>query len=212
MHETEPSTARSAAIAEPAEPRPPGWVRSLPNALTIARLVMAAVFVAMLTGIDPSETGRLFGAAALFVVAALTDAADGYLARRFDAISKFGRIADPFADKILVLGAFVMLAGPGLGSASGVQPWMVVTILSRELLVTSIRAVFEGSGADFSASTTGKLKMIAQSVGAPLILVSIAVEWSLVAEITAYMILSITVLSVLPYLWRAAELSRRGAA
>jgi phosphatidylglycerophosphate synthase len=97
---------------------------------------------------------------------------------------------DPFADKVLVLGAFVMLAGPAfslyqgwsmLGVAgsrpslsrvqvSGVEPWMVVVMLARELLVTTIRAVLESRGIDFSASLSGKLKMIAQSIGVPLIL------------------------------------------
>ena len=96
---------------------------------------------------------------------------------------------DPFADKVLVLGAFAFLAAPLFSyvitregsdlvryQASGVSAWMVVLILARELLVTSIRAAFESRGVDFSATASGKWKMILQSVVIPLVLVIIAFD------------------------------------
>jgi len=178
--------------------------RSIPNALTLARVALAVVFVALLSTTDfqhssryPSvlETGRgpmhwpMLLAAIVFVVAAVTDALDGYLARKWNAISRFGRVMDPFADKLLVLGAFVLLAGSGFWvprsgadssysgplQVSGVQAWMTVFILARELLVTSLRAALESSGVDFSATTSGKLKMVLQSVCVPAILLIISV-------------------------------------
>jgi CDP-diacylglycerol--glycerol-3-phosphate 3-phosphatidyltransferase len=126
----------------------------------------------------------VLAAAVIFVVAAVTDALDGFLARRWRVISQFGRVMDPFADKLLVLGAFVLLAGPGfwvprssLGSSysgplqvTGVEPWMAVVILSRELLITSLRGALESSGVDFSATASGKLKMVLQSACVPVIL------------------------------------------
>lgn len=194
----------TAAAALPLLPLPPatGARRHIPNALTLARLVLAAAFVALLSVIrvdplpapasaldrvallaDPA-TAALGAAAAIFILAALTDALDGILARKWNAISRFGRVMDPMADKVLVLGAFVMLAGPAFTALdpdtgerfqlSAVAPWMVVVILARELLVTSLRGVYEAAGVDFSAGIAGKLKMIAQSAAVPLILLIVA--------------------------------------
>lgn len=135
----------------------------------------------------------LLAAVALFALAAATDALDGYLARRWRVITTFGRIMDPFADKLLIIGGFVYLAGPGfvtaryrvddtLGTASitAVQSWMVAVVLARELLVTSIRAVFESRGVEFPSNLSGKLKMILQSLCIPavLLLLNIPSVWS----------------------------------
>lgn len=185
-----------------------GLRRTIPNLLTIARVVLAAAFFVILaTALWPSEAmdqekRQIWGniAVAVFVVAAVTDYADGMLARRWKVITVFGRVMDPFGDKLLVIGAFVFLAGPGFLSAhwigsslqngsiyaekylllqttdghvyptSGVRPWMVAVILGRELFVTSIRGVLEGMGIDFSAGWSGKAKMVLQSVAAPVAL------------------------------------------
>lgn len=177
------------------------WERATPNLLTGARVVLAIAFFAVLTPwkyrTSPLASGTgpdwwLLLAAAIFVIAAVTDALDGYLARRWNAETTFGRIMDPFADKLLVIGAFVFLAGPGFthtgaailhapfrpdlpenvsGSVTGVQAWMVAVILGRELLVTSIRGEAEGRGISFGSIPSGKWKMILQSVCIPAVLV-----------------------------------------
>ncbi len=161
------------------ETRPPSTLqRRLPNALTVGRLVLTLAFVAVLSFYRYPEmhAWALPTALALFVVAALTDALDGHLARKWNVISLFGRVADPAADKVLVMGALVLLASPifyddGLGRAvSGLEPWMVVAILAREFLVTSMRAVLESTGVSFGAIGIGKLKMVLQSVAVPLAL------------------------------------------
>lgn len=158
---------------------PPGLKGKLPNLLTALRLVLAAAFFATLGWFDasslPDHAAVLLWAAIVFSAAAFTDFLDGFLARKWNAVSVFGRVMDPFADKILVLGAFVMLAGPNFQLPSGVvlsgvAPWMVVVIIARELLITSLRGLCESRGVNFSASLSGKLKMIAQSVGVPAIL------------------------------------------
>jgi len=218
--------------------------------LTSGRVVLAIVFFALLSwyrhrapiALPPERDGSLLSsadwlllvAAAVFGVAAATDALDGYLARRWGQTSVFGRIMDPFADKLLIVGAFVYLAGPGFttdGSPaeqiSGVYPWMVAVILGRELLVTSIRAVFEGQGVSFAASTSGKLKMILQSVCVPAVLLLIALANPAtplphrhVAEPPPFARLAIdtivwftviaTVWSGLPYVLRAIAILRPG--
>lgn len=192
----------------------------IPNALTVSRVALAGVFFAVLSlpapGLPPSWS--LWAGAAIFVLAALTDALDGRLARKWNVVSRFGRILDPFADKVLVLGAFVMLAGPafarpgadGPTMLSGVAPWMTVVILGRELLVTSLRGLAEGQGADFSALKAGKLKMIVQSAAIPIILVLLALSagdpgvpvvranaW------VAWAVTAVTAWSAVPYVMKA---------
>lgn len=200
----------------------PDWQLRLPNQLTCARLLLAVLMFILLA--LPGEGGpqppTLIIAAALFLVAALTDALDGHLARRWDAVSVLGRVLDPFADKLLILGSFVLLAGPGFLDAegrlmSGVTPWMAVVILGRELLVTTIRAAFESRGVDFSASWSGKIKMILQSCAAPILMIGVAWQLRLpieselrdalrlVASVLAWMTVLITAWSAIPYVRRA---------
>jgi CDP-diacylglycerol--glycerol-3-phosphate 3-phosphatidyltransferase len=208
------------------------WPR-IPNALTLARLVLATGFFLVLTpwGDAPAHvafvgaTGQfqkstLIIAALLFSIAAATDALDGYLARRWNAVTKFGRVMDPFADKVLVLGAFLYLAGPAFlaHAANGqmiqttaVAPWMVVAVMARELLVTSIRAVLESDGVSFASTWSGKAKMILQSIVVPLVLAVLAfmdvqpghAGWWIVRGLV-WSTVAVTVISVWPYLWRAA--------
>lgn len=188
------------------------------------RLLLAGVFVWLLADEPLSSQPALLAATGTFVLAAITDWLDGKLARAWDCVSRFGRIMDSFADKILVLGAFVCLAGPVFSAdahtpdgseiaayqASGIYPWMVVLILGRELLITSLRGLVEGEGGDFSAIWAGKWKMIAQSVAVPLILLVLAfAQWQpgtvgrWVIDITAWTTLVITVASAVPYIQRA---------
>lgn len=179
--------------------RPDALRRHLPNALTVLRLAIAVVFFFLLSAWNGAHhnasatlaTGpahpdlSLVLAGVLFIIAALTDAVDGHLSRRWNVTTGFGRVMDPFADKVLVVGAFIFLASPVFRATlpttgepfqiSGVAPWMVVLIMSRELLVTSIRGLVEGNGGNFSASLSGKLKMIVQSITIPTVILAIAI-------------------------------------
>jgi CDP-diacylglycerol--glycerol-3-phosphate 3-phosphatidyltransferase len=155
---------------------------ALPNRLTLARLFLAVGCFVVLSVYDeskPSGASMLLLAAALFILAAATDALDGHLARRWRVVSPFGRIMDPLADKLLVIGAFVFLAGPGFTDDRGdqvtaVTPWMVIVIFAREMLATSIRAYVESRGEPFPAVWSGKTKMILQTICVPAVLVLVA--------------------------------------
>ncbi|MBM4017435.1 MAG: CDP-diacylglycerol--glycerol-3-phosphate 3-phosphatidyltransferase [Planctomycetes bacterium] len=158
--------------------------RHIPNLLTAGRFILAVALFAVLaayTGPESTVLGlpALDAALAVFIVACLTDAVDGYLARRLGHLTTFGRIADPFVDKIIVCGTLVYLIGdpflhPGPGGAmenpSGWQPWMAVVIVARELLVTGMRSFSESHGIPFAATLSGKVKMFVQCV---------AIGWSL---------------------------------
>lgn len=170
--------------------------RSLPNQITIARLVLAAALFVLLhlvgwaqgrAAVAPGEVatwetdltswvqGResllLNLGAVIFVLAAISDILDGQIARRWNLTTDFGRIADPFADKVVVIGAFLFLI-PIAGS--GVAAWMVVLIVARESFVDGIRGFAESHGLPFPASFWGKAKMVTQSACVITILIVLA--------------------------------------
>ena len=145
------------------------WVNA-PNIITISRLALSVVLFALISLWQGDGCG--IAAAILFTIAVLTDALDGYLARKYKLITQVGRILDPFADKVIVLGTFIFLLERA--PASGVNAAMVVIVLSRELLVTGLRSFLEQHGQDFSANWIGKVKMVLQSVALVSSLLSIS--------------------------------------
>ncbi len=204
--------------------------RSVPNGLTVLRLLLAALFFASLNVYRYPDADRLwaFVAVGIFILAAVTDALDGYLARKWEAVSVFGRIMDPFCDKVLVLGAFIYLAGPRFvvaewvqadaffTMATGIYPWMVVVMLARELLVTGFRGEAEAMGADFASTWSGKWKMIIQSVAVPVVItlvvvfrtgdettLSKAARWLCYGVV--YLTVGVTIVSALPYVGRLRQ-------
>jgi len=191
----------------------------------VVRLAMtgACVVALSLYAGERPESLLIWVALGLFVVASATDALDGYLARRWNAISRFGRVMDPLADKVLVLGVLIVLSGPNFGVRtdegvvvlSGVMAWMGVVALARELLVTSLRAAYESAGVDFSATWTGKAKMMAQVGGIVVILVGLALMdapdagvWVTINAVAAWVITFVTAVSALPYIGKAIAASR----
>jgi CDP-diacylglycerol--glycerol-3-phosphate 3-phosphatidyltransferase len=128
-------------------------ILNVPNILTTARFVLSIVVFVLI----PLE--QYLAAMIVFIIAAGTDWIDGWWARKFQQVTKLGRIFDPFVDKIIICGTFIFLAAQ---AGSGVFPWMAVVIMGREMLVTAIRGFIEQQGGDFSASTSGKLKMVLQ--------------------------------------------------
>jgi len=130
---------------------------NIPNILTSLRIVLAVAIFCLF----PFQRFALI--LLLFIIASLTDFLDGWWARRFNQMTVYGRIMDPFADKLLVCGILVAFLGVPQIMADpnwfGYSPWMVIVIIARELWVTSLRAVVESKGGDFSAKWVGKWKM-----------------------------------------------------
>lgn len=123
--------------------------------MTTSRLVLSIVVFVLI----PCQC--YLSALIVFVIAVSTDWVDGFWARRYGQVTKLGRVFDPFVDKIIVCGAFILLAAePG----SGIAAWMAVIVVGREMLVTTLRSLIEQSGGDFSAKMAGKLKMVFQCV------------------------------------------------
>lgn len=137
---------------------------NMPNVITFARLALSFVLFGMMS----AGVGWIWSAA-LFVFAVLTDILDGYIARKYQLITQLGRIMDPFVDKFITAGVFIFLLPY---RESGVTAWMVIAVLGREMLVTSLRGFLEQRGADFSASGAGKLKMFLQCVAGTVALLA----------------------------------------
>jgi CDP-diacylglycerol---glycerol-3-phosphate 3-phosphatidyltransferase len=133
---------------------------NLPNQLTSLRLLLAVVMFGFIV-YDWYLTSFV-----LFIIAAGTDWLDGYFARKWGQVTTLGRILDPFADKVIVCGTLIFLAAdPAMRDVpGGLRAWMVVVIVGRELLVTSLRSFIEDRGSDFSAKLSGKLKMVLQCI------------------------------------------------
>lgn len=188
---------------------------NIPNQITLGRLVMAVVFLALLSwfSADQLATQRWVISVCfwLYLTAGVTDILDGYLARTWNQVTTLGRVLDPIVDKVMVCGAFLLFASGSFFdsgarvSISGVQPWMAVLILTRELLVSAFRAQSEASGQDFGASWIGKLKMFIQSAAVLLVLARIAWFDALasLAAASVWAAVIITGASIVSYLRRA---------
>ena len=146
---------------------------NVPNKISAARLVLAFVFFALLPF-------KLYWAAlVVFLIAAGTDWVDGWYARKYDMVTKLGRVLDPFCDKILICGAYILLAVEMNGKFpwyAQIAGWIAVIVVGRELLVTVLRSMIEGAGGYFSAKMAGKLKMWFQCIAVVSCLVGLALD------------------------------------
>jgi CDP-diacylglycerol--glycerol-3-phosphate 3-phosphatidyltransferase len=129
-------------------------MKSLPNHLTISRFWMTAVMMVCMSIGTPTW---LVVALAIFVVASITDALDGYLARNFFGCTSFGKLMDPLADKVLVCAAFI-----GFVELGSLNAWMVVLIIAREFMVTGMRLLMIEKGIVMPAGMWGKVKTTVQ--------------------------------------------------
>lgn len=127
------------------------------NIITIARILLVPVFVFFATAF-PGESRELI-AAGIFLFISLTDFLDGYIARKYNQVTDFGKFLDPLADKILVISAFVIFVSQGK-----LSPIITIVVIAREFLVTSIRLVAAGKGTVIAASMSGKLKTVSQII------------------------------------------------
>lgn len=157
---------------------------NLPNKLTVTRLVLVRVF-AVFAFPYPESLGfmnegnffadtRQYFALAIYVVASVTDAADGHIARKYNLITDFGKFLDPIADKLLVTAALLSLTGVSL-----MYLWATLIILAREFIVSGIRMLAASKGVVIAAGTLGKAKMVVQTIAIIVLLVAGVIPESL---------------------------------
>jgi CDP-diacylglycerol---glycerol-3-phosphate 3-phosphatidyltransferase len=162
---------------------------NLPNALTLLRILAVPVVVVALLGETPNGDEL---AAAVFALAALTDGLDGYFARSRDAVTTFGKLMDPLADKLLIVAALVSLV-----SLDRLQAWVAMVIIAREVAVTGLRAIAAERGVVIAASWMGKVKTVLQIAAViALIAVDPAPAW---VDALVYLAVAATVISGADY-------------
>jgi CDP-diacylglycerol---glycerol-3-phosphate 3-phosphatidyltransferase len=166
----------------------------LPNAITISRILLIPVFVGLF--ITPT-TERSLAAAAVFGLAALTDAVDGYLARRWGKVTNLGKLLDPFADKLLVLTALFLLV-----DFDRVDAWLAIVLAGREFFITALRFAAARDGVTLAAEAMGKYKMVMQVVAILLLIVGDAGPASLNLELWGTAILLFSMVLSLISAWQ----------
>ncbi len=176
---------------------------NLPNKLTIGRVLLIPFFLFFLW--MESIPGNRWIALAIYIAACLTDTLDGYIARRDNLITNFGKFMDPLADKLLVASA--MIAFVGLGQLSA---WIVIVIIAREFIISGFRLVASDNGVVIAASYWGKVKTVAQMIMTILLIADLPALRTVTWIVTAAAVV-LTIISLADYLWKNRQVLMEGS-
>ena len=171
---------------------------NLPNKLTILRVIMIPFFVAALLYDGGANQNMRYVAAALFIIASLTDMLDGKIARKYNLVTNFGKFMDPLADKLLVCSALICMI-----ELRELPAWMVIIIISREFIISGFRLVASDNGVVIAASYWGKFKTTFQMIGVVLLIFNIP-ALSTLTTIIVWIALALTVISLVDYIVKNA--------
>ena len=169
---------------------------NLPNRLTLFRIVLILPFFIL---IKLSHYGLSYdiGACVTFIVASLTDFFDGYIARKENLVTDFGKLMDPLADKVLVISALILFV-----ENSYIPSWMLIVIITREFLVTGIRVIAASKGNVISAGTMGKYKTATQMI---VIMIIIFLKEHILSQVIMLVPIILTVWSGYEYVYNAKK-------
>ena len=173
---------------------------NLPNKLTILRVIMIPFFVFfLLSGVGGSASKWI--ALVIFAAASITDTLDGYIARRDNLITDFGKFMDPLADKLLVCSAMICLVEMGR-----IPAWIVIVIISREFIISGFRLIASDNGRVIAASYWGKFKTASQMVTVILLVLNIQnTVFTVLGTVFIYISLVLTVVSLIDYIAKNKE-------
>ena len=166
-----------------------------PNKLTMLRVILIPFFVFFMLSSVAGESGKWI-ALVIFVVASLTDTLDGYLARRDNLVTNFGKFMDPLADKLLVCSAMICLVEMGRLAA-----WIVIIII-REFIISGFRLIASDNGIVIAASYWGKFKTVCQMLMIILLIADLGSSFVVLEQILIYLSLALTVISLADYLYK----------
>ena len=165
---------------------------NLPNKLTMFRVILIPFFIVfLLVPITPFDKWIALG---IFIVASLTDLLDGYIARKYNLVTNFGKFMDPLADKLLVCSALICLI-----ELDRIPSWMVIIIIAREFVISGFRLIASDNGVVIAASYWGKFKTTFQMIAVCLMIADIE-TLSLVTLIVTWIAVILTVASLVDYL------------
>ena len=168
---------------------------NLPNKLTTFRVILIPFFVFFM--LAPNMTGiNYYIAAAIFIVASLTDLLDGKIARKYNLVTNFGKFMDPLADKLLVCSAMICLIQTGQLAA-----WIVVIIIAREFIISGFRLIASDNGVVIAASYWGKFKTTFQMLMVIVLILNVQMPFfQILGKILTYAALILTVVSLIDYI------------
>ncbi|MGN0242698.1 MAG: CDP-diacylglycerol--glycerol-3-phosphate 3-phosphatidyltransferase [Lachnospiraceae bacterium] len=177
---------------------------NLPNKLTVLRVCMIPFFLFFL--MMEQIPAHNWIALVIYVAACITDTIDGYIARRDNLITDFGKFMDPLADKLLVCSALIALVELEL-----IPAWIVIVIIAREFIISGFRLVASDNGVVIAASPWGKVKTIVQMVATILLIADIHVTWiAFITEVLVYLALVLTVISLVDYIYKNKQILTEG--
>lgn len=169
---------------------------NLPNKITVFRVIMIPIFLVSLL-VESIPYGKYI-AAVVFIVACLSDFIDGYLARKYNLVTNFGKFMDPLADKLLVCSALVCFV-----QFQTIPAWIVIIIIAREFIISGFRLVASDNGLVLAASYWGKFKTATQMVMCVLFIVNFDTKLFNIAEqVFLWVALGLTVISLADYLYK----------
>ena len=174
---------------------------NLPNKLTIFRVILIIPFVVIMLTDFSGNAGKWI-ALAIFIIASLTDLLDGKIARKFNLVTNFGKFMDPLADKLLVSAAMICLVEMGK-----IPAWIVITIISREFIISGFRLIASDNGVVIAASYWGKFKTVFQMIMIILMIADIEAIYVLTI-IIMWVALILTVISLIDYLIKNKDVMR----
>lgn len=166
---------------------------NVPNMLTILRVLMIPFFVLFMLG-DMTNADNYI-ALAIFIAASLTDMFDGYLARKNNQVTNFGKFMDPLADKLLVCAALICLM-----DIEKLPSWIVIVIISREFIISGFRLIASDNGLVIAASWWGKAKTISQMLMIVILIADFGGFFEVVEQFMIYLALVLTVVSLIDYI------------
>ena len=165
-----------------------------PNKLTLLRVILIPFFVVCMLAVS-ADCGK-WAALAIFVIASLTDTLDGYLARRDNLVTNFGKFMDPLADKLLVCSAMICLV-----DLERIPSWVVIIIIGREFVISGFRLIASDNGIVIAANYWGKIKTVCQMVMIIVVIADLGGVFGIVEQVLIYLSLLLTVISLATYLW-----------
>ena len=177
---------------------------NLPNKLTILRVILIPFFVAALLAGGGQIPVLRYLAAAIFIVASLTDMLDGKIARKYNLVTNFGKFMDPLADKLLVCAALICLV-----ELRQIPAWMVIVIVSREFTISGFRLVAAEQGIVIAASYWGKFKTTFQMIAVILMILNLPVL-RLVTDAFVWIALILTIVSLVNYVAKNHKILTEG--
>ena len=178
---------------------------NLPNKLTVLRVIMVPFFVAFMLYPFAGEASK-YVALALFCIASFTDFLDGYLARKHNLVTNFGKFMDPLADKLLVCSALICLSSTGQ-----LATWIVLVIIAREFIISGFRLVASDNGIVIAASYWGKFKTVSHMTMIILLILDLQNPiFTVITNVVVVIGVALTIISLVDYVWKNKQVLTQG--